>query len=83
MGLRINTNTQSIQAQASLNKVRQKQESSLAKMASGQRINKAADDAAGSLHFTKPAIPRHPSEGCPAASTQDSFVPTSQGRESA
>lgn len=47
MGLRINTNVQSLQAQQSLGKVTREQEDSLAKMSSGTRINKAADDAAG------------------------------------
>ncbi len=47
MGLRINTNVQSLRAQQSLGKVTREQEDSLAKMSSGTRINKAADDAAG------------------------------------
>lgn len=47
MGLRINTNTQSLQAQNALGKnVRSKQEN-LAQLSTGQRINKASDDAAG------------------------------------
>lgn len=47
MGLRINTNTQSLQAQNALSKnVRSKQDS-MAQLATGQRINKAGDDAAG------------------------------------
>lgn len=47
MGLRINTNTQSIKAQNSLKgNVKQKNDA-LSKLASGERINKAADDAAG------------------------------------
>ncbi|OUR93019.1 flagellin [Halobacteriovorax marinus] len=47
MGLRINTNVQSLAAQRSLGDVRLKQGSALEKMASGSRINKAGDDAAG------------------------------------
>ena len=47
MGFRINTNVSSLAAQRSLGNVNQKQLSTLAKLSSGQRINKAADDAAG------------------------------------
>jgi len=47
MGLRINTNTQSIAAQRSLGQVKRAQGESLNKLASGSRINKASDDAAG------------------------------------
>ena len=47
MGFRINTNVSSIAAQRSLGKTTRSQESTLAKMASGSRINKSADDAAG------------------------------------
>lgn len=47
MGLRINTNIQSLTAQRSLAKVNMEQGQSLEKLASGQRINKASDDAAG------------------------------------
>ena len=47
MGLRINTNTQSLQAQNSLNKNVKKKNQALQKLASGSRINKASDDAAG------------------------------------
>jgi len=47
MGLRINTNVTSLSAQRSLGKVDQRQQSSLAKLSSGSRINKAGDDAAG------------------------------------
>jgi len=47
MGFRINTNVSSISAQRSINKTKQAQESSLAKLSSGTRITKAADDAAG------------------------------------
>lgn len=47
MGIRINTNVQSLSAQRSLSTVRQNQESNLEKLSSGSRINKAADDAAG------------------------------------
>ena len=47
MGFRINTNVSSISAQRSLGKTTRSQENTLAKMASGSRINKSADDAAG------------------------------------
>jgi flagellin len=47
MGFRINTNTSSISAQRSLNKISSQQEGTLSKMASGSRIVKASDDAAG------------------------------------
>jgi flagellin len=47
MGLRINTNIQSIAAQRSLSKVREDQGEALEQLASGQRINRASDDAAG------------------------------------
>lgn len=47
MGLRINTNTTSQAAQRSLNNVTREREDTFEKLASGQRINKAADDAAG------------------------------------
>ncbi len=47
MGLRINTNIQSIAAQRSLSKIREEQSESLEQLASGQRINRASDDVAG------------------------------------
>jgi flagellin len=47
MGLRINTNIQSLVAQRHLGISNQKQQSSLEKISSGTRIAKAADDAAG------------------------------------
>lgn len=47
MGLRINTNTQSIAAQRSLGQVKRTQDDALNKLSSGTRINKASDDAAG------------------------------------
>jgi flagellin len=47
MGLRINTNVQSLRAQNSLAKVEENKASTLAKLSSGSRINKAGDDAAG------------------------------------
>lgn len=47
MGLRIATNVQSLAGQRSLNQVKRDQSSSLEKLASGSRINKAGDDAAG------------------------------------
>jgi flagellin len=47
MGLRINTNTQSLRAQASVGKVESMKADSMAKLSSGSRINKAGDDAAG------------------------------------
>ncbi len=47
MGLRINTNVQSLTAQRNLGMSNTKQQNSLEKLASGTRIAKAADDAAG------------------------------------
>ncbi len=47
MGLRINTNTASLAAQTSLKKVTSETESTFAKLSSGSRITKSADDAAG------------------------------------
>lgn len=47
MGLRINTNVSSIAAQRSLGVNGRESESNLAKLSSGTRITKAADDAAG------------------------------------
>ncbi len=47
MGLRINTNVQSLKAQSALSRVEEGKSNTLAKLASGSRINKAGDDAAG------------------------------------
>lgn len=47
MGFRINTNVASIQAQTSLKKSTGATQSTLAKLSSGSRITKSADDAAG------------------------------------
>lgn len=47
MGFRINTNVSSIAAQRSLGKSTRETESTLAKLSSGTRITKSADDAAG------------------------------------
>ena len=47
MGIRINTNTASLRAQTSLKDVGEEKHESLVKLSSGQRITKAADDAAG------------------------------------
>jgi flagellin len=47
MGFRINTNVSSISAQRALSVNNRNQESTLNKMSSGERITKAADDAAG------------------------------------
>lgn len=47
MGLRINTNVQSLRAQNSLSKVEANKAETLSKLSSGSRINKAGDDAAG------------------------------------
>jgi len=47
MGLRINTNVQSLVAQRNLGVNNEAQKQSLEKLASGSRINRAADDAAG------------------------------------
>ena len=47
MGLRINTNVQSLGAQRNLGISNHKQQGSLEKLASGSRIARAADDAAG------------------------------------
>jgi len=47
MGLRINTNVASLNAQRSLGQTRMAMERTLEKLSSGQRINRAGDDAAG------------------------------------
>ena len=47
MGLRINTNITSVNAQRQLGKATRNLQSSMGKLASGSRINKSADDAAG------------------------------------
>jgi len=47
MALRINTNPQSLAAQRNLSDTRRTQQKSLEKLSSGERINRAADDAAG------------------------------------
>lgn len=47
MGLRINTNIQALQAQRNLSANRMAQEKSLERLSSGNRINRAGDDAAG------------------------------------
>ncbi len=47
MGLRINTNVQSLSAQQSFNRITEKQRQTLDRLSTGSRINKAADDAAG------------------------------------
>lgn len=47
MGLRVNTNTQSLAAQRNLGINSMAQKSSLEHLSSGSRINRAADDAAG------------------------------------
>lgn len=47
MGFRINTNVSAIAAQRAIGKTNMEQESSLQKLSSGSRINKASDDAAG------------------------------------
>lgn len=47
MGLRVNTNTQSLAAQRALGVTNNAQKASLEKLASGSRITHAADDAAG------------------------------------
>ena len=47
MGLRIATNTAALAAQRSMSQNSVRQNDALAKLSSGSRINKAADDAAG------------------------------------
>jgi flagellin len=47
MGLRINTNTDALDAYRNLSMTQSKMSDSLQKLSSGYRINKAADDAAG------------------------------------
>ncbi|MDP7321348.1 MAG: flagellin [Bacteriovoracaceae bacterium] len=47
MGLRINTNVSSLNAQRNLSKTRLSQQKVLEQLSSGQRINRAGDDAAG------------------------------------
>lgn len=47
MGMRINTNVASIEAQRNLKASTVEQQSEFSKLSSGKRITKAADDAAG------------------------------------
>ena len=47
MGFRINTNVTSLRAQTAIKQVRNNQDGALARLSSGFRINKSADDAAG------------------------------------
>ncbi|MCO4756164.1 MAG: flagellin FliC [Bacteriovoracaceae bacterium] len=47
MGLRIGTNVASLNAQKALNKVTKAEQDTTAKLASGERITKSSDDAAG------------------------------------
>ena len=47
MGIAINTNVQSLSAQRALTKVKKDQGQALERLASGSRINRAGDDAAG------------------------------------
>jgi flagellin len=47
MGFRINTNVASLQAQTALSKAARETQDSFSKLSSGERITKAADDAAG------------------------------------
>lgn len=47
MGLRINTNVASLNAQRNLSKTRLAQQRTLEQLSSGERINRAGDDAAG------------------------------------
>jgi flagellin len=47
MGFRINTNVASLQAQSAVSKVGKETQDSFAKLSSGERITKSADDAAG------------------------------------
>ena len=47
MGLRINTNVASLNAQRNLSKTRLSHQKTLEQLSSGQRINRAGDDAAG------------------------------------
>ena len=47
MGLRINTNVASLNAQRNLRGTRMSMNKALEKLSSGQRINRAGDDAAG------------------------------------
>lgn len=47
MGLRINTNVSSLNAQRNLSSTRVAQQKTLEQLSSGQRINRAGDDAAG------------------------------------
>jgi flagellin len=47
MGLRINTNVQSISAQRNLGNVKNAQNKALERLSSGNRIVRAGDDAAG------------------------------------
>jgi flagellin len=47
MGLRINTNVSSLNAQRNLGQTKNAQQKVLEQLSSGSRINRAGDDAAG------------------------------------
>ena len=54
MGLRINTNVASLNAQRNLRNTRGSLQKTLEKLSSGQRINRAGDDAGRFGNFRKP-----------------------------
>jgi flagellin len=80
MGLRIATNTQSLAAQRNLGINSAAQKSSLEKLASGSRINRAADDAAGlAISEKMRASLRSISQGIRNANDGISMIQTAEG----
>ncbi len=80
MGLRVNTNVQSLAAQRNLGINNQMQKSSLEKLASGSRISRAADDAAGlAISETMRAQIRSVRQDIRNASDGISMIQTAEG----
>jgi flagellin len=80
MGLRISTNVQSLAAQRNLGINSAAQKSSLEKLASGSRINRAADDAAGlAISEKMRATLRSVSQGIRNANDGISMIQTAEG----
>jgi len=80
MGLRINTNVQSLAAQRNLGLNSMAQKSSLEKLASGSRITKAADDAAGlAISEKMKASIRSLNQGIRNANDGISMIQTAEG----
>lgn len=80
MGLRIRTNIASLNAQRRLNETTDETSQNMAKLASGRRINRSADDAAGLAMSTKmEASVRSLSQAKRNASDGVSIIQTAEG----